>query len=258
MDEEIEVYGGFSGTYDLFMDNIPYEEWHAYLQDLLKKQGVSGGIIVELGCGTGSLTRLLAEDGYDMIGVDMSAEMLDCAREKCPESVLLLQQDMRELELYGTVAAMVCICDGMNYLTETEELRQVFERVHLFLDDGGVFIFDMKTAYFYETQLGDRILTDNREDATLIWDNVYHADTGINEYMLTIYQLADAEKDLFERVEEYHIQKAHLPGEVEDLLQQTGFSVEGVYDAFTEHTPVRESERLYFVAKKVTNVCEGL
>ena len=250
MDEGMETYGGFADTYDIFMDNIPYEAWHAYLRKLLIEHGVREGIVVDLGCGTGNMTQLLAEDGYDMIGVDMSMEMLDYARKKCPDSVLLLQQDMRKLELYGTAAAMVCICDGMNYLTTAEELSQVFERVHLFLDDDGVFIFDMKTAYFYETQLGDRTITDNREDATLIWDNVYHADTGINEYVLTIYQLSDVKQDLFERVEEYHMQKAYPLDEVKMLLRQAGFSVEAVYDAFTENIPDRNSERLYFVAKK--------
>lgn len=250
MDEEMDIYSGFAGTYDIFMDNIPYGEWHTYLRNLLQAQGVDGGILVELGCGTGNMTRLLAEDGYDMIGVDMSMEMLEYAREKCPEEVLLLQQDMRELELYGTAAAMVCICDGMNYLVETEDLRQVFERVRLFLDAGGVFIFDMKTAYFYETQLGSQTLTDNRDNATLIWDNVYHADTGINEYILTIYRLVDAVKDLFERVEEYHVQRAYPLEEVKKLLVRTGFTLEAVYEAFTENPPDRNSERMYFVAKK--------
>ncbi|MCH5268066.1 MAG: class I SAM-dependent methyltransferase [Lachnospiraceae bacterium] len=250
----MEIYGGFADTYDIFMDNIPYGDWHTYLRKLLLKQGVSDGIVVDLGCGTGNMTRLLAEDGYDMIGVDMSAEMLEYARQKCQESVLLLQQDMRKLELYGTAAAMICVCDGMNYLLETEDLRQVFRRVQQFLDVGGVFVFDMKTAHFYETQLGDRTITDNREDVTLIWDNVYHTDTGINEYVLTIYQLSDDGNDLFERVDEHHVQRAYPCETVQRLLDETGFSVESVYEAFTENMPGKDSERIYFVAKKLCEI----
>ena len=93
------------------------------------------------------MTSRLAADGYDVIGIDLSAEMLEAARDKCPDSVLLLQQDMCELDLYGTARAFVCVCDGMNYLTELEMLRQTFEKVFLFLDQDGVFLFDMKTAY---------------------------------------------------------------------------------------------------------------
>lgn len=250
MDDEREMYCGFAAVYDTFMDNIPYDDWHDYVHTLLMRQGVCDGIVVELGCGTGSMTRRLAEDGYNMIGVDLSAEMLEYAREKCPESVLLLQQDMCELDLYGTAAAMVCVCDGMNYLIDAEEFVQALKRVHLFLDEGGVFLFDVKTAYFYENQLGSRTVTDNREDATLIWENEYHDDTMIHEYLVTIYRLVDEEKELFERQEEYHRQRAYPWQEIQRMLEQTGFFVEAVYDAFTENTPREDSERLYFVAKK--------
>lgn len=252
MDDETEMYGsGFAAVYDAFMDNIPYDDWHAYVRRLLGSQGVLGGIVVELGCGTGNMTKRLAEDGYNMIGIDRSAEMLEYARDKCAEDVLLLQQDMRELDLYGTAAAVICVCDGMNYLLEPEDLRRTFERVHLFLDEGGVFLFDLKTAYFYETQLGSRTLTDNREDATLIWENGYDAETMIHEYLVTIYRLADEKSDLFARREEYHRQRAYPWKTVRNILQETGFSVESVYDAFTENAPEADSERLYFVAKRI-------
>lgn len=252
MNDEIEMYGsGFAAVYDTFMDNIPYDDWHAYVRKLLCGQGVADGLVVELGCGTGNMTKRLAADGYDMIGIDSSAEMLEYARDKCSENVLLLQQDMRELDLYGTAAAMVCVCDGMNYLLELEDLRQTFERVHLFLDEGGIFLFDLKTAYFYETQLGSRTVTDNREDATLIWENAYDADTMLHEYLVTIYELADEKRDLFARREEYHRQRAYPWKTVKKLLQETGFSVEAVYDAFKEDAPEEDSERLYFVAKRI-------
>ena len=149
--EQNEIYGEFAYVYDEFMDNIPYEQWHDYLHKLLIKYGVEKGIITELACGTGTMTKLLADDGYDMIGIDISYEMLDVARQKyTDDNILFLNQDMRELDLYGTAAAMVCVCDGMNYITDEKELLKVFEKIKIFLDYNGVFIFDMKTRHFYK------------------------------------------------------------------------------------------------------------
>lgn len=250
MEEELEAYGAFAETYDIFMDNIPYEEWHAYLRQLLVQNGVTEGIVAELGCGTGAMTTLLADDGYDMIGVDLSVEMLEIAREKCPENVLLLHQDMRELDLYGSVSAMVCVCDGMNYLLKEEELLQTFTRVTQFLEKNGVLIFDMKTAFFYEKQLGDRTIVDNRDDCTLIWENEYDSETMRNEYLLTIYQLEQEETDLFSRVEEYHCQRAYPVAIVTEQLEKAGLTLCAVYEAFTEKPAQKDSNRVYFVATK--------
>lgn len=250
MDEETEIYGSFAAVYDQFMDNIPYEDWHRYLHDLLQEQGIRQGIVVDLACGTGSMTVKLAADGYDMIGVDSSCEMLDIARRKCPENVLLLQQDMRELDLYGSAAAFVCICDGMNYILNEEDLQKVFHQVALFLDDGGVFIFDMKTEYFYRELLGNRTITDHREDATLIWENEYHPESRCNEYLITLYQLADEERDLFCREEEYHIQRAYDPEQILPLIEAEGMQLQALYEAVTKKPPTDHSERIYYIIKK--------
>lgn len=250
MNVEAEIYGGFAGSYDFFMDNIPYDEWHAYLYSLLQEYGVADGIVVDLACGTGSMTYRLAADGFDMIGIDQSCEMLDIARGKCPESVLLLQQDMRKLDLYGSVSAFVCVCDGMNYLLTEADLRQVFHQVAMFLDPGGIFVFDMKTAYFYQYLLGNRTITDHREDITLIWENEYHQESAVNEYLVTIYQLADPERDLFERIEEYHRQRAYSVEQVREALQGEGLQLEAVYDAFTRNAVTAESERVYYIVRR--------
>ena len=145
----MEAYSGFAEVYDTFMDNIPYEEWCGYLTGLLRDFGVPSGILLELGCGTGSMTELLAEQGYDMIGIDNSEEMLELAAEKRAASghdILYLCQDMREFELYGTAAAAVSVCDSMNYILEKEELKQVFSLVNNYLDPGGIFLFDLNTS----------------------------------------------------------------------------------------------------------------
>lgn len=253
MYEDFEIYAGFASVYDEFMDNIPYDEWHDYIHDILKEYKINEGIVVELGCGTGTMTKMLAEDGYDMIGVDLSYEMLEVARQKCPGNVLLLEQDMRELDLYGSAAAVICICDGMNYLLEEDDLYRTFSKVKTFLDYGGIFIFDMKTRYFYDDVLGNRTIAENREDASFLWENEFHKDTDINEYLLTVYHLADEENDLFERFDEFHRQRAYGINNIIELIEKSGLESVAVYNAFTKEEPAAESERVYFIARRNRN-----
>ena len=144
----MEAYTSFAAVYDMFMDNIPYEDWGAYVISLLREQGIEDGLILDLGCGTGSMTEILAREGYDMTGIDISPDMLQIAIEKRMESgadILYLNQDMREFELYGTVRAIVSICDSMNYLLEKEDLVKTLRLVNNYLDPEGIFIFDLNT-----------------------------------------------------------------------------------------------------------------
>ena len=251
IDDTDEIYIGFAEVYDDFMDNIPYYEWHDYIYKLLIKYGVETGLVADLACGTGTMTDLLAGDGYDMIGVDMSEEMLARARQKCSDNVLLLKQDIRELDLYGYVDAFVCICDGMNYILDIEDIYRVFMHVRTFLDIGGVFIFDMKTRYFYENVLGTRTFAENRDNASLFWENEFHEDTCINEYMLTIYNLADDENYLFERFDELHRQRAYSVEEIKTCADRAGLWCVDVYGAFSEEPPKDNSERIYFILECV-------
>ena len=142
----MDAYTGFAAVYDRFMDDVPYDEWSRYVVKLLGQRGISEGLVLELGCGTGNMTERLARAGYDMIGVDSSEEMLELAVEKRERSgldILYLQQDMRSFELYGTVRAVVSVCDSMNYITEEQDLLQVFCLVNNYLDPGGIFLFDL-------------------------------------------------------------------------------------------------------------------
>ena len=164
-------YESFARVYDLFMDNIPYEEWCAYLTGLLREYNIEDGLVLELGCGTGNATRILSSAGYDMIAVDNSPDMLEIAMEKKAEDdqdILYLLQDMRDFELYGTVRAVVSICDSMNYITEKEDLLEVFRLVNNYLDPGGIFLFDLNTPYKYREILGEQTIAEDREDASFI------------------------------------------------------------------------------------------
>lgn len=244
-------YESFARVYDLFMDDIPYGEWSRYLHRLLTDYGVEDGLVLELGCGTGSMTELLAECGYDMIGVDNSLEMLEIAREKKEASgrdILYLLQDMREFELYGTVRAVVSVCDSLNYITEPEELLAVFKLVDNYLDPGGVFIFDLNTLYKYETVLGDQVIAENREESSFIWENWYDGEEQINEYDLTLF--IRTQGGLYEKYEETHYQRAYEIQTVCGLLEEAGLRLEAVYEAFTTREPSPESERVYFVARE--------
>lgn len=186
----MDSYTSFAMVYDTFMDNIPYDQWNEYLLSLLKKYGVEDGLLLDMGCGTGNMTELLCQAGYDMIGIDYSEDMLTIAREKAQEKqldILYLLQDMREFELYGTVKAIVSICDSVNYILEDEDLLTVFKLVNNYLDPNGIFIFDLNTVYKYEQLLGDRTIAENREECSFIWDNYYYEDEAINEYELSIF-----------------------------------------------------------------------
>ncbi len=245
-------YTNFARVYDTFMDDVPYDEWSEYVQLLLMESGVKEGLLLELGCGTGSMTRRLSQKGYDMIGLDISGEMLDIAYDKEIEGeneILYLHQDMRAFELYGTVKGIVSICDSLNYVLENEEVLEVFRLVNNYLDPGGVFIFDLNTKYKYESILGEQVIAENRENCSFIWENYYDEEERINEYDLTLF-VKESDSEMYQKYSETHYQRAYEIKEITDLLMEAELEVVAVYDAFTKKTPTDESERIYFIAKE--------
>lgn len=248
----MDAYTSFAYVYDTFMDNIPYEEWGDYLKGLLKEYGVEDGLILDLGCGTGTMTEILAEEGYDMIGLDNSEDMLEIAMDKKAKSgydILYLLQDMREFELYGTVKAVVSICDSMNYVTEEEELLEVFRLVNNYLDPGGIFIFDFNTEYKYREILGDCTIAENRDVCSFIWDNYYYEDEKINEYELSLF-IREKDSELYRKYEETHYQKGYELETMRCLIEESGLEYVTAYDAFTHDKPTSESERIYMIARE--------
>ncbi len=247
----MEAYTGFAEVYDELMDDVPYEEWAEYLCGLLEDYGVRDGLVLDLGCGTGSLTELLARRGYDMIGVDLSEDMLQIAAEKKAASgldILYLLQDMREFELYGTVAAVVSLCDSMNYLTEYEDLVTVFKLVNNYLDPGGVFIFDLNTVYKYECLLGEKTIAENRDDCSFIWENYYDPDSRINEYDLTLFVRED--RQLYRRYEEVHFQRAYSLEEIQRAAAEAGMEFAAAYGGCSREAPQGASDRIYVILRE--------
>ena len=289
----MEAYTSFAYVYDTFMDNVPYGEWARHIREKLCEHGVTDGIVLDLGCGTGTMTERLAGYGYDMIGVDNSEEMLELAMEKKTESgydILYLLQDMRGFELYGTVRAVVSVCDSVNYITEPDELEEVFRLVNNYLDPKGIFLFDFNTVHKYRAVIGDSTIAEDRGVCSFIWDNRYYEKEQINEYDLTLFiaedfnpmenayvseRTADSEDallseegagdledtmfseeeggengSLYRRYTETHYQRGYTLAEIQELLERAGLVFIEAYDADTKETPNDTSERICVIARE--------
>lgn len=243
-------YQSFAYVYDKFMDNIPYEEWSQYLTELFHQYSITDGTLVELGCGTGTLSLLMHNQGYSLIGIDNSTDMLTLAAEKITPSsnITLLHQDMRILDLGTNYDGFFCICDSLNYLLSPEDVLSTFYGVKRHLKHNGIFIFDLKTPYFYQNVLGDQTFCDHQEDCSYTWENSYFEEDNINQYDLTIFA-KQPDSELFERFYETHHQKAYSLTEMIDLLTKSGLEYVTAYDAFTTNPPDSTSERIYIIAR---------
>ena len=266
----MEAYTDFASVYDEFMDNAPYKEWSEYLIGYLAKNQINDGIVLDLGCGTGVMTELFAQAGYDMIGADLSPEMLNIAMDKRAEhglDILYLCQDMREFELYGTVRAVISVCDCVNYLLTEEDLKKTFRLVNNYLDPKGLFIFDFNTLYKYQEVIGNTVIAENREECSFIWENSFDKETGQNEYDVTIFvkeeQPEENEKGgffkkkkpqitepLFRRFTETHIQRGYTADTMIRLVQEAGLEFVEAIDADTHKIVTAQSERVYIVARE--------
>ncbi len=246
----MEAYTGFATVYDRYMDNIPYDDWARNIKELFEKYNMPMEIVCDLGCGTGQMTRRLKEMGYDMIGIDVSYDMLmEAMSQEDSDGILYLCQDMRSFELYGTVGAVISLCDSMNYLADTDELLQVCKLANNYLDPKGLFIFDLKTDSYYK-KLGTGTIAENREEGSFIWENEYNPDTRDNYYYLTIYE--ENEEGTFDRFEEEHMQHAFTVDEVKAAIKESGLELLQVLDVSTMEAPTEDSDRLYFIAREVT------
>ncbi len=245
----MEAYTGFAAVYDRYMDNVPYDDWGNNIQQLFEKYKIPMEIVCDLGCGTGQMTRRLRDKGYDMIGIDVSYDMLmEAMEQEDSQGILYLCQDMRSFELYGTVGAVISLCDSMNYLANTEDLLTVCKLVNNYLDPKGLFIFDIKTENYYK-KLGVNTIAENRDEGSFIWENEYNPETRDNYYYLTIYE--ENEEGTFDRYEEEHMQHAFTMKEIKAAISESGLQLLEVLDVNTMSEPTEFSDRLYFIAREV-------
>lgn len=244
-------YEGFAEVYDIFMQDTPYDEWTSYIERIWKHYGLKPKLVCDLACGTGNITTRLAAKGYDMIGIDRSDSMLTKAREKSPENILYLNQDMREFELYGTVDSIVCLCDSINYITDSDDLLEVFRLINNYLDPKGLFIFDINTIHKFRDILSDNCFCETTDSSAYTWENYYDEEENINEFYTNFF-IKDKDSGLYHRFEEYHYEKGYPIDEISELIEKSGMKLLGVFDELTLTPPTKDSSRIFFVAQEIT------
>ena len=246
----MSAYEAFASVYDIFMEQVEYDQWMNHIHAIWEKFGLQPKTVIDLGCGTGSIALPLAKEGYDVIGVDLSPEMLTEADHKAMEegvSVRFACQDMTELELGEEADCILSLCDSMNYLTEDGQLEDAFKSIAQHMKQESLFLFDLNTEFKFKDVLGQNVFGSAEEHAAYIWENDYDEEEKINEYYVSFF--IENEDGLYERIEEFHYERAYSMEEIEEGLQAAGMELVEVYDGYSFDAPRAESERLLFAAR---------
>jgi ubiquinone/menaquinone biosynthesis C-methylase UbiE len=250
MVELTDPYEKFAYAYDRMMSNVDYVRWANYIEDLFKTYKCRPRKVLEVACGTGALTALMAERGYEMWGLDRSEGMLEVARQKAKRrhlNVQLIQGDMRNFALDQRFDAVLCIYDSINYAIDEGELASIFQSVSKHLPPSGLFIFDVTTERNIVQHFHSQTFAENHDDYSYIWKNVYSYHDKTCRTALTFFI---REGELFRRFEEIHIQKIFEVSTVEKLLNQAGYKMLSAYDMFTFNKWGKHSDRINFTARK--------
>lgn len=248
------MYTNFAYIYDKLMYDVDYKKWADYVENLFAKNGLKPSVILDLGCGTGNFTIEMARRGYEMIGIDISPDMLSCAKSKAEMEkvdILFLNQDMTQFELYGTVDAVVCLMDSVNYVTSKKELKRLFKLVNNYLNPEGLFIFDTNTYYKFDKTLDKNVFYDVGDDITYIWENNFDRRKGLCEFDLTFFV---REGENYKRYEELHSERAYTHGEIKELIEYSEMELIGIYDELRFKAPKNESLRNFFVCREKNKI----
>lgn len=245
----MESYGVFADYYDALTLNVDYKQRAEYIVNTLEKLGHNMGLTLDLACGTGKLTLELKKLGVDVYGADASEEMLSYAYEKACENgfnILFLRQKMQELDLYGSIDTCVCTLDSINHLTEIEDVKKTFERVSLFMNSGGCFLFDVNTVYKHKNILADNTFVYDLDEVYCVWENSLKennvVDISINLFV--------PEGGLYSRFEENFSERAYSDEELTSMLNEAGFEVLARYSDMSMNAPLENDERIIYIAKK--------
>lgn len=247
----MDAYESFASVYDQFMEEVDHASWTDHVMQVWNTLGYHPETVLDLGCGTGKATLLLAKAGYAMLGVDLSPEMLAQAQKKATAEnlpVVFSCQDMIELQLGEKVDAVVSFCDCLNYLIDDGELEAAFSAVKDNLQPNGLFLFDMNTAFKFEQILGENTYAATSETSAYFWENTYDPEDKINEYYVSFFFKQDG-KETYERVEEYHYERAYALEEVQASLEKIGFELLAVYDDYSFSPVQPETQRYFFVTR---------
>ena len=259
-------YELFAYIYDELMDDVDYKLWVNHIEKIFEINNKRPDSILELACGTGNITTEMNRRGYDIVGLDISEEMLEVAYLKNVEegrSIKYILQNMVDLDYSRKTDAILCMCDGFNYITEKEDLKTIFEKVYDILDEDGVFTFDISSYHKIKNILGNNFMVDKRDDINSMWINTYDDESKLVEMDLTFfvsldyfsdeYEIEDedfSEEKLYKKFEETHIQRAYKEDEIIEILTSVGFREIKAYGDFTFDSPKKDSERIFFSARK--------
>lgn len=245
-------YGVFSEFYDALTANVSYDTVSQVLSSLLTRYGKSRGLLLDLACGTGSVSVRLAKKGYEVIGVDLSPEMLSEAQNKAysaGQNILFLCQDMTALDLYGTVDAAVCTLDGLCHLPDEESVQAALRKVSLFMNPGGVFLFDVNSVYKHRAVLGNNTFVYDTDDVYCVWQNTLLSDGVTVQMDLDFFEPVSDAGD-YVRQSERFTERAYPRETLEAMLKKAGFTVLDVFDGYSEKPAHDTSERLLFAVRK--------
>ncbi len=243
-----DSYNRFAELYDKLTFDVEYESAADKICKIFAEEEKNPELVLDLACGTGSLTHLLLARGYDMIGADSSDAMLNVARKKCLDA-LLLCQDMRELELYGTVDAIVCMLDSINYLTEDGDLDTVFRLCNNYLNPNGLLIFDINSEYKFKNILANQTYTYETDGIFYTWENDYDEESNLCDFYLTFF--SENKDGLYERFDEVHTERCYKESEILSALERQGFKVLSCFDGYTDAPAHEKSERLLYVCRNI-------
>lgn len=241
------MYSEFADIYDKLMNDVEYEKWADFYCAVFKKYALNPELVLDLGCGTGTLTKIMSDRGFDMTGVDSSLAMLNKAKEK-DESILYLNQDMTDFELYGTMGAIISSLDCINYITDEKELLKTFSLALNYLDYNGVFIFDINTPYKLKSILGENVYTYDENGVFYAWESFYDEKERLCDFYLTIF--TEEENGLYSKITEYQTEKAWSTSEIKKLLKKAGFEDINIFGDKTFNKPKKNEERIFVTARK--------
>ena len=246
------MYEDFAQFYDELTQNADFTQRAEYIHSLLKNNGATDGILLDLACGTGTLAVEFEKKGYSVIGVDTSVAMLSVARDKAEENqsnILWLCQDMTELDLYGTIDCCICTLDSLNHLIDEEDFVDAVSKVSLFMNPGGVFVFDVNTEYKHREILGDNSFVYETEDVFCVWQNQTDQDL-ITDIQLDFF-VADGEN--YYRTTEEFSERAYSTDFIKNTLEKCGFENIHFYEELTNEAPKNDTQRIFCTAVKANS-----
>ncbi len=244
------AYEVFADFYDKLTGNVGYSERADYILSVLERLGHKAGLTLDLACGTGSLTLELKKKGVDIYGIDGSPDMLSVALQKAAEAdeqILYLCQRMQSIDLYGTIDTCICTLDSINHMTNPKDVQRTFDRVSLFMNKGGVFLFDVNTVYKHKEVLSDNVFVFDTDEVYCVWQNTPDEDNLVKISL----DFFIPEGNSYYRITEEFSERAYTTEELESMLAKAGFKVEYIYGDMTFEAPTDDEQRLIVAARKI-------